>query len=162
MARRPKKEVEARSRAKAFVGDRAKRKKRKRRTGPTPSRVKKLRSAVADMLATKDFSSCEVPHVVALFAELHEWCYAVDAPLIGKDFLGAQSAASKMLREEFDGEMFRLLDYVRWGWKREAERERWRVENGKSGGVLTWRQMFASRTMLTHYKIDLRRKSGEA
>lgn len=95
-------------------------------------------------------------HFVALYADLHEKVYETRAAEVGrkKDFLGACSAAGRLLREEFGGENRAFADYMRWVWRREREREKRRT-NG-DGRRITWQLMFASRALLTDYRVATR------
>jgi hypothetical protein len=112
------------------------------------------------MVSVGRWDGAKPAHLVALYAQLHRMVYGV-APeeLVGKTFLAAQSAAEKLLRVEFDGDVEAVVGFVRWSWHREKGREKWRRENGCEGGRLGWRVQFQRRELLTDYRIDLNRRT---
>ncbi len=119
----------------------------------------KAREEVLAMFAQKNFSSAEVRHVVALHAVLHEKVIGVDEEdLNGVTFLGACSAAKKLLVDSFESDLVRLIEFVRWCWSREKGREARRVaENNTTGSRLSWRGVFIFRSTLTDYRAAIHR-----
>lgn len=140
--------------------------------GPPRSRKKKPRAAkrtitnamnvVAERIEAEEWSDIRPEHLVALYAVCHEDIYGVSAvpELEGEAWYGARSAAASMLRKEFDDDTEAAVEYLRWTWRREQSREKWRRDNGRPGGRITWRAQFCSRTMLTEYRIDQERMNG--
>ena len=114
---------------------------------------------VEEMVNTKTLGSAELHHVVALHAVLHRKVIGVDEEdLNGSSFLGACSAARKLLASAFDGELPKLIDFVRWCWARENRREQQRVaENNTTASRLTWRAVFIYRSTLTDYRAAAHR-----
>ena len=98
-------------------------------------------------------------HLVALYAWLHEQIYGVAAAelLDGDAVLGAISSADKLLRAEFDGDAGRAVKFIAWCWSRERQRE---TSGRNEGRRVTWRLQFASRCMLTDYRVELLRGNG--
>lgn len=102
----------------------------------------------------------EPRHLVALYAWCHEQVYGVaPAELVGYAWAGAVSAALALVRNEFRGDVPSAVDFLRWVWARERERESWRRRNRPDGGGsrIGWRLQFG-RAMLTDYRIYLARK----
>jgi hypothetical protein len=95
---------------------------------------------------------------VALYAWLHTQVYNVNPAneVSGKSGLGARTLARNMLEKEFDNNCEEMLVFMRWVWFRERERERWRLENSKVGGRISWQYQFSAR-LLNEYKVAKRR-----
>jgi hypothetical protein len=153
----------ARQRAAAFVGDKKAPSKRKRpQRGISKRAAQRFEDEMQAMLSSDQWDEAQAGHFVALFIVLHEWCYSIrPAELVGTEYLGAMSAARRMLNDEFGGRVDGLLDYIRWSWKDEGEREKWRRSNGQQGGLMQWRHLFVQRRKLTHYRIACARAKGE-
>ena len=131
---------------------------RRRSRNPKSSLVR-ARAEVAEMNATNDWSTATGKHFVALYEQLHTRIYgAPPAELEAVGFFGAVSSADKMLRDEFEGDPQRMIDFMRWVWVRERESEKRRAANGTDGRRLTWRLQFAGRHVLTDYRVALARK----
>lgn len=108
-----------------------------------------------------DWSQAASVHLVALYVQLHEWCYGVKATEVqGEIWLAARSAADRMVREEFGASVERAVEFLRWCWRREHEREQWRRQNDKPGSRITWRQQFQRRSLVTDYRLELERRHG--
>lgn len=98
--------------------------------------------------------------ILGLFAWLHEQVYGVDpTPELRGSWLFARNAVAKIRREEFES-LDAMVDYVRWTWKRERERERWRRDNGRPGGRISWRTQFAYRDLIVEFRLDQNRRRG--
>ena len=162
MVRRPEHEAESEAAAKAvaaLVGSSKKKKRPKRRAGPTAKGIAKTTAQMEEMRGARDWSDARPAHLVALYCVLHAWCYGVPAAeVIGLTWLAASSAAAKMIRDEFGGEIGESIDFMRWVWKREKSRERWRRENGRDGSRIGWRLQFQQRHLVTDYRIALARR----
>ena len=69
----------------------------------------------------------------------------------GQQQFGAQ-------RTHFGNEPQELADFIWWTWKREIGREKYRRENGRDGGSISWALQFSGR-LLTDYRISMARES---
>ncbi len=102
-------------------------------------------------------------HLVALYARLHARVYGAEPQELadGKSFFAASSAAERLVRVEFAGTPDRALDFLRWTWRREADREKWRRQNpgGSGGGRIGWKLQFAGRALVTDYRVEMARRS---
>lgn len=99
-------------------------------------------------------------HFVALYAWLHAEVYgAPPAELRSDAWWGAVSAAAKLLRDEFSGEPLRLLDYIRWTWRRERGREQKAAarDDGGESRRIGWKLQFVYKHLLTDYRVDAAR-----
>lgn len=147
----------------AFVGAKKKRREEnagKKRAVPAGKKtVDKAKAEAQAFITLGDWTNAHAHHFVGLFAVLFEHVYGVALDIKGNDWRGACSSARGMLKREFDNDRGRMLSYVRWVWSREAERESWRRENGKTGNVIGWRLMFSSTKLLTEFKVHLARKT---
>ncbi len=92
---------------------------------------------------------------VGLYAFLHSSVYGVGPGELSdtKTFLGARSAARKMLVDEFDGRQIRMVAFLQWVWTR--ERARMRTRAGAGEFRIGWRLQFASRTLVTDHRVSL-------
>ena len=113
-------------------------------------------SEVDAMIAGGDWSAATGRHFVALYGFLHARIYGVEPTMTGRERMLAAAAAARMLAGEFGSDGDAMADFVRWTWRREAGRERWRRENQRSGGHVGWRLQFAG-AIVTEYRLDLAR-----
>lgn len=114
---------------------------------------KRVRQELLDIQAREAWHELQPSHFVLLHIALHKWCYSVEPVLTNSDLAKAESAARRMLAEEFNGDVAVMVDYVRWVWSDEREREQWRRTNSRGGGVLSWFDVFAARRRLTEYRV---------
>lgn len=132
---------------------------RRRSAGSPKATLGRARDEL-DGLSKQGWARAMPRHFVALYARLHEDVYGVfpaevEAP---RDFMGACSAAGKLLRDEFGGKSEALIDFMRWAWRRERDFERRRkASDSESGRRVTWQLQFASRHLLTDYRISMSR-----
>lgn len=98
-------------------------------------------------------------HLVGLYAALHEGLYAVSPLELKVEYHGALAAATKLVKEEFNGNAEEAVQYLSWcvvrakRWKEDNERE------GKDVVRLPWRTVFYSRKWLVDFKASGRGKS---
>ena len=159
--RRPLVEIEREQAAEQLeltVKEHAKQQRKQRGRGMN---VEQLKAEAQQMREQQCWATASPKHLVLLHAMLHEHVYGV-APDSGsgKTFTFASSSATKMLREEFANDPEAMVDYLRWSWQREQDREEWRRKNGRDGGRLDWRRQFAQRCVLTDYRVDQARRKG--
>lgn len=134
--------------------------KPKKASGPSTNKVAKEIKSVNDLIQNpKRWNEISVDQLVYIYGLLHEKVYGVTAvgELCNKEFLGARSAAKKTLEKEFNGDVTAVLQFFRWVWNREKEREQWRRENRQEGSRITWRKMFSA-GLVTEYRLALARK----
>ena len=136
--------------------------KKKKGGGMAARSIKRFRLEFQAMLLDSDFRAAACGHLVAM----HEWAHtevygAAPGELDPKAWLHAAAAAGRMLKTEFADDIGRMVDYVRWTWKRELGRET-RRRNGLdlSVGRIGWRIQFGMRYLLTDYRIDLARRGA--
>lgn len=128
---------------------------------PPPRPYQPPQRALADLeaLNAAGWVGAEPKHLVALYAWLHERVYAVPPEDLTRDplaWLGAVSAATKLLREEFGGEPVRAVAWVRWVWVREKRTEdRKRAGGDESTFRIGWRYMFCKRSLVVDYRRAL-------
>lgn len=117
--------------------------------------------AAADLEALNGskWQKAEPRHLVALYAYLHEQVYGVApeeltrAPL---EWLGAVSAATKLLREEFGDDPVQAVEWVRWVWVREKRGCDRRAKVGETSDFrIGWRYMFCRRSLVVDYRRAL-------
>ena len=134
------------------VGD-APPKRKRSANGVYDRSVTEVAGWLAGSEGQETWGRAEARHFVALYAVLHERVYgAAPAELRSEAWWGAVSAAGKMLREEFGGEPARMLDFVRWTWRREQGREKKRGDEQEVRRV-GWKLQFLTRHLLTDYRV---------
>lgn len=135
-------------------------KKRAKSVGISDRVMERLAEEVSKMVLSGDWSTATPRHFVALYVWLHREVYGIDdAGLTLKVRVTAAILSAKMLRDFFAEDQGAMAAYLRWAWRREHSREKWRRENRRSGGVLTWYALFSGK-LLTDYRLQLAR-SGE-
>jgi hypothetical protein len=130
-----------------------------RKSKPRAKSAKNAREEMLAMVKARDWKGATGNHFVELYAWCHEKVYGVEPGEIRGTSKAATTArkaaismASRMLNSEFEGAVG-MANYLHWAFKREVEREKWRVENGREGGRITWRLVFAAGSLLTDYRI---------
>jgi hypothetical protein len=150
----------ASDRLREMVGARSRKKRSARTSGPSESKVHakvaELKEKVFDQENWKNFGPEDM---VAMFLFLHEEVYGVSAvpETVGQNFLGARSAAAALAKRLGTEE---TVDFIRWTWSREQEREEWCRKNGKERGRISWRLQF-SNNLVVDYKVQLARAAGD-
>lgn len=142
-------------------------KPRSKTTARSSSGYEKAR-AETDALAAAErddpevWASAQPKHLVALYSLLHEQVYGV-APVELKDvWKGVVSAAKSMLEKEFNKDAKAFVEFIRWTWRRERNRETKRQAEGSEGSRIGWVLQFKSRAMLTDYRVDVARSQESA
>lgn len=108
------------------------------------------------------WASAQPKHLVALYSLLHEQVYGV-APVELKDvWKGVVSAAKGMLEKEFNKDAKAFVEFIRWTWRRERNRETKRKSEGSEGSRIGWVLQFKNRAMLTDYRVDVARSQEAA
>lgn len=115
------------------------------------------------LVAANDYANMKPVHLVALYVRCHETVYGVTpAEMNGEAWLGASSAAAKLVRVDFDGDMAAAVEFMRWTWRREQWRENKAKHDGDARvGRIGWRLQFVLRHLLTDYRIDVARRRGQ-
>lgn len=100
-------------------------------------------------------------HFVALYALLHREVYGAEPLELLTAFAPARSAADKLVRDEFGNRIERMFEFMRWVWQRERASEKRRRQDGVvDGRRINWRLMFATRHLVTDYRVELARRSA--
>lgn len=69
----------------------------------------------------------------------------------------AMAAAKSLLEREFNCDAERVVDFLRWVWRRERGREKQRIAAKNGGFRIGWRWQFRGRELVTEYRVDLAR-----
>lgn len=119
-----------------------------------------VRVEVKVMIESGDWTGASPRHLVALYELMHALVYEVVPTMTNRERSIAVAQAGGQVRYQFDGDIAQAIEFVRWAWQREAEREEWRRRSGRQGGRLDWRRLFSSSGVLTDYRVELARKAG--
>lgn len=123
----------------------------------TARSIEKARLEIVAMLGDNDFEEAKPFHLVALYEWCHEKVYGVRPLELEKQWLAAAHAASELAKTDFEGELAEVVEFIRWTWRREQQREARRAQSGQSMGRVGWRLQFVTRYLLTDYRIDQKR-----
>jgi hypothetical protein len=106
-----------------------------------------------------DWAGATGLHLVGLYAHLHAGVYGVHATeLDAQGWAFAAAAAKRMTDRQFGGEIERAVEFLRWVWRREEDREKWRRSNGREGGRIGWRLQFCASGLVDDYRVDQARR----
>jgi hypothetical protein len=98
-------------------------------------------------------------HLVALYERLHEGVYgAAPIELDAQGWAFAGAAAGRMIEQKFGGDSEKAVCFLRWTWRREEDREKWRRANGRAGGRVGWRYQFCASSLVDDYRVDQARR----
>jgi hypothetical protein len=115
---------------------------------------------VADMLKSGKWKEAEGKHFVALYADLYFRVYGVMPGDLGpKERVYATKTAGLLLQRSFGGDPEAMAKFLAWTWTREKEREQWRRENSRDGGIIDWRLQFSGK-LVSSYRIAEARKAA--
>ncbi len=115
------------------------------------------------MRESSDWSRATPKNIVALYCWCHEHVYGVRPGELNnaKSWLAACAMAKRLATNEFDGDLTKLVGFLRWTWAREKRTEKWRRSHLDGGGRrMRWRLQF-SRDLVTDFRIFLRRNTGK-
>lgn len=131
------------------------------RRGTSVANLKKLVDTFETSAEFEDWPQKTPAMLVALFCWAHEAIYEVSCVSeVASVFNGAVSAATKLVKDEFDGSLEHAAEYLRWVWARERSREAWRRKNTGFGRVLSWRHVFHQRELIKEMRLDAARTKG--
>ena len=123
------------------------------------ARAARVHSEMEGMLQSRDWSSAEGEHLVALYSFLHREVYGVDAlELDGKARAIAARLAEGTTKRYFEGDQGACVSFMMWVWRREEGREKWRRENQREGTRIGWKWQWSAQ-LVTDYRVDGERKS---
>lgn len=133
-----------------FIGDVNK----PRRKASPGSKRKEHIAAIEDRIKRQDWNNVPVAQLVALYWVCHVKIYGV--PPAELDSAAAWALAMKraglLVQKEFEGDVQRAVNFMRWVWTREREREEWRKTNKIDGRRITWQQQFIGLTLVTDWR----------
>ena len=110
-----------------------------------------------EMMSSRVWDDCTARHLVALYDLMHRKTYGIEPAMTGSDRYRATLMAGSFVKRAFGGEIGKALEYLRWIWTREIEREKWRRENAREGGRISIGLLFSNR-MLDDYRVAMARK----
>jgi hypothetical protein len=130
-----------------------------------PLRKKKLygadeaRAEMEERAASGEWDGATGAHLVALYDKLHLAVYGVAGDLDRKSRMFATSAATAMVKRDFQGDVAAAVQFMKWVWKREQEREEWRRANKRDGQRVGWRLQFCFGALVADYRVHNARQS---
>lgn len=109
------------------------------------------RAAVEDR---SQWTRFEPRHFVILYALLHGHVYKALPEEVRNDWYPACASATRMLKNDFNGNPVDMVVFVRWVWDREEKQLPTRNSDFRIG----WRYMFGPK-LLTDYRIAAQRRA---
>lgn len=150
---------DARRGAAEFAGEAKQSKGRKSKTIGDAAFMKVLEQ-VGEMLRDGKWQSARGMHFVALYTDLYFRVYGLlPADLGPKERVFAAKLANTMLTKQFQDDRDAMAKFIAWTWTREKEREQWRRENSKDGGIIEWRFQFSAK-LVQSYRVACARKAA--
>jgi hypothetical protein len=147
----------------AWIGkEEPKRGPKKRTPRSAAPHLQRAIAEVTEMQESGEWEELETRHLVALYAQLHERVYGAAPVELVADWAPALSAARKLQRDEFGDEPSRMLEWMRWVWKREREGEKWAASEKRERRRISWRLMFMNRQLVTDYRVAAARQQKRA
>jgi hypothetical protein len=156
--RRLKARIEAEGAAMAAWSGASKPEKGGKARGPrSASGMRRAIDRAKEMQEANDWQGAGAAELVGLYAVLHEHVYGVAPEEVADVWLAAVSAAKRMLERDFEGSVESMVDFLRWTWRRERNREKKRAANGDGSFRIGWRLQFVARNLMTDYRVDAKR-----
>lgn len=124
----------------------------------TRTKIAEARCEMDLMSDQRDWSRARGEHLVALYCWCHEQVYGVEPALPVKAWQEGARLAVEFAARHFQGDLERVVDFMRWTWKREKEREEWRRSHNRDGGRIGLRLQFGD-ALMPDYKLHLHRRA---
>lgn len=71
-------------------------------------------------------------------------------------------ASARGLLREFDDDLMRALEYLKWAWRDDERKKRWLLrEKGEGKAPPPWRRFFVARDKVDAYRAEALRLSGQ-
>ncbi len=136
-----------------FAARKARPPKSTRRFTASASRIEAARREMSGIAARQAWEEARPEHLVALFCWLHEEVYGVEpAEMRPAQWEFAAKGAQEMVRRHFAGDPAACVEFMRWVWKQEHEREQWRRDNRRDGRRVGWRLQFGD-YLVTDWRV---------
>jgi hypothetical protein len=119
----------------------------------------KARAEMEEYAASGEWDGATGAHLVALYDKLHAAVYGVASDLDRKSRMFASSAATAMVKRDFQNDMSAAVRFMRWVWTREQAREEWRRANKRDGQRIGWRLQFCFGALVADYRVHRARQS---
>lgn len=128
---------------------------KKKPSAMSKQRFEELLVKTNEMKEAQQWEVFEPKHFVALYCLLHHHVYGVMPNEVRQHYAMASRKAGDMLEQEFGGERKRMVDFMRWVWSREINRNKKRDQDNDFR--IGWRLQFAP-TYVSDYRVARARK----
>lgn len=119
----------------------------------------KLTNQTKSMMDGDDWSKAQPMHLVGLYIILHKMVYGVAPTLDAQELAFAKVAAREFMRTKCKGKFDIGLEFMRWVWSRERNREQYRRDKHIDGKVLGWRSILKYPEFWTEYRVGQERRN---
>jgi hypothetical protein len=116
------------------------------------SRFSKTIAETRAMLESGDWEGFAARHVLALYDLMHEKCYLVAPVMTSGERHRATLAAGLFVKNVFGGVYDDAVEYFRWLWDREIDRQEWRKRNAKPTNPMAFYWTISTR-IVTDYRV---------
>ena len=101
-----------------------------------------------------NWNNVQSRELVALYAWCHNDLYGVmPVEMKPRIWLEARRAAKRLVSQEFDNNMAKVIAFFRWVWAREANSYKWKISKGYEIRRISWKNMFIHDYLLTDYRV---------
>lgn len=133
-----------------FIGD-----VNKTRSKSSPgTRRKDYIAEVESRIARQDWNNVNVGLLVAIYWVCHVKIYGTPPAELdsASAWTNAMKCAGLLVQQQFDGDVQKAVNFLRWVWTREREREEWRKKNDVPTKRISWQQQFIYKTLVTDWR----------
>lgn len=127
--------------------------KRSKRKTIGPAEFAKVVAETKRMGEVGDFAGMKPKHLLALYYVMHGVVYKVSPDEVLKQYQNALLTIGRFVKAEFDGDVARVVEFIRWTWKREKKREARRKDDPDPFRI-GWKYQFGY-SLLTDYRRHL-------
>ena len=117
----------------------------------TKKEMDRLLHETEELRAKRDWAAMTPKHFVALYYALHTRVYNVAPDNVRFEYRLAVAAAMRMLKHQFHDDKAVMVDFMRWVWNREQNREKKREvagDNSDNSFHITWGYQFGSKLVV--------------
>lgn len=126
------------------------------------ARRKQYVEEMEERIKRQDWKNLSAGQLVAVYWVCHLKIYGVPPKELDStsNYSRAMMMAAKLVKDEFAGDVDLAVDFMRWAWFREKDREDWRKRNNTSGRRITWYLQFVAKDLLTDWQREKFRRGA--
>jgi hypothetical protein len=132
------------------------------RSGVARSRRQQYMDDAQKRASGQGWAKASAGEILGLYCHLHRIVYGVwpEELNVAKAWRQAMMQIGTFVKNNFEGDPEACVAFVEWMWRREEQRDKWRIAKGEERRRMMWRWCF-NRSALTDYTASgMRRKVG--